>query len=46
MFLFNNNFIKTKEFSEMYDCNGVMWEEFSAEIQKREIEEVYGKIVK
>ena len=32
-----------KNFTETHDCNGLMWEEFTAEMQRQEIEEVYGK---
>lgn len=39
---FENSDAKT--FTEIHDCNGLMWEEFTAEIQIKEIEEVYGKI--
>jgi hypothetical protein len=32
------------ESSETYDYNGVIWEEFPADIQMEEIEQIYGKI--
>ena len=32
-----------QNFTETHDCNGLMWEEFTAEMQRNEIEEVYGK---
>jgi hypothetical protein len=32
----------TKEFSISKDCNGIIWENFTAEMQKQEIIDVYG----
>jgi len=32
-----------QKFTEEHDCNGIMWEEFTAAMQINEIEEVYGK---
>ncbi len=32
-----------QEFTEIHDCNGILWEEFTQEMQEAEIENFYGK---
>jgi hypothetical protein len=35
-----------KSFTTSIDCNGILWEDFTEEIQKEEIETFYGNIIK